>query len=86
MLTRIARRRARIAAISRDQPAPRHHRHRDAVVRAHATEGRLPSVDLFKGFHAERPARAARSVARKVVERLVLAPVEHGRTYSYAEL
>jgi uncharacterized protein YqhQ len=28
----------------------------------------------------------ADTVARKVVDRLVLAPVESGRTYSYAEL
>jgi hypothetical protein len=25
-------------------------------------------------------------VARKVIDRLVLGPIEHGRTYSYAEL
>jgi benzil reductase ((S)-benzoin forming) len=48
--------------------------------------GRLPSVDLFKGFHAGRQLVPPDVVARKVVDRLVLAPVEHGRTYSYAEL
>jgi len=47
---------------------------------------RLPSVDLFKGFHADKQLVAPSVVARKVVDRLVLAPVEHGRTYSYAEL
>ncbi|HJU21198.1 MAG TPA: SDR family NAD(P)-dependent oxidoreductase [Casimicrobiaceae bacterium] len=46
----------------------------------------LPSVDLFKGFHANRQLVPADAVARKVVARLVLAPVEQGRTYSYAEL
>jgi benzil reductase ((S)-benzoin forming) len=47
---------------------------------------RMPSVDLFKGFHAGKQLVAPDVVARKVVERLVLGPVEHGRTYSYAEL
>ena len=47
---------------------------------------RLPSVELFKGFHAGRQLVPAEVVARKVVERLVLGVVEHGRTYSYAEL
>lgn len=46
----------------------------------------LPSVDLFKGFHANRQLVPADVVARKVVARLVLGPVEQGRTYSYAEL
>lgn len=49
-------------------------------------EATLPSVDLFKGFHADGQLVPADTVARKVVERLVLAPVESGRTYSYAEL
>ena len=46
----------------------------------------LPSVDLFKGFHAEGQLVAPDVVARKVVDRLVLAAVEQGRTYSYREL
>ncbi|HLX27307.1 MAG TPA: SDR family NAD(P)-dependent oxidoreductase [Casimicrobiaceae bacterium] len=46
----------------------------------------LPSVDLFKGFHVNRQLVRADVVARKVVARLVLGPVEQGRTYSYAEL
>jgi benzil reductase ((S)-benzoin forming) len=46
----------------------------------------LPSVDLFKEFHASGRLVAPDVVARKIVERLVVAPVEHGRTYSYAEL
>lgn len=49
-------------------------------------KARLPSVDLFKGFHAGGQLVPADTVARKVVDRLVLAPVESGRTYSYAEL
>lgn len=47
---------------------------------------KLPSVELFKGFHAERQLVEPDVVARKIVDRLVLAPVEHGRTYSYREL
>ena len=47
---------------------------------------RLPSVELFKGFHAAGQLVAPDVVARKVVQRLVLGPVEHGRTYTYAEL
>ena len=43
-------------------------------------------VDLFKGFHAGKQLVAPDVVAHKVVDRLVLGPVEHGRTYSYAEL
>ena len=46
----------------------------------------LPSVDLFVGFHESGQLVAPAVVARKVVERLVLADVEQGRTYSYAEL
>ena len=46
----------------------------------------MPSVDLFKGFHAGKQLVAPDVVAHKVVDRLVLGPVEHGRTYSYAEL
>ena len=46
----------------------------------------LPSVDLFKGFHASGDLVAPDVVARKIVARLVIAPVEHGRTYRYAEL
>jgi benzil reductase ((S)-benzoin forming) len=47
---------------------------------------RLPSVDLFKGFHAEGQLVAPDVVARKVVDGLVLAAVEQGRTYSYRDL
>ena len=47
---------------------------------------RLPSVDLFKGFHAGGQLVAPEVVARKVVDRLVLASVEQGRTYHVQEL
>jgi benzil reductase ((S)-benzoin forming) len=46
----------------------------------------LPAVDLFKGFHAGGQLVPPDVVARKVVDRLVLAPIDHGRTYSYSEL
>ena len=46
----------------------------------------LPCVDLFKGFHSGGQLQPPDVVARKVVDRLVLAPIEHGRTYNYAEL
>lgn len=56
-----------------------------AVARSQPKE-RFPSVDMFKDFHAGRRLVPAEVVARKVVARLVLGPVEHGRTYTYAEL
>ena len=56
-----------------------------AFARSQSRE-RLPSVDLFQGFHQAGQLVAADVVARKVIERLVLGPIEHGRTYSYAEL
>ena len=46
----------------------------------------FPAVDLFQGFHASGSLVPPATVARKVVERLVLGTVEHGRTYSYGEL
>jgi len=56
-----------------------------AFARSQSRE-RLPSVDLFQGFHQAGQLVAPDVVARKVIERLVLGPIEHGRTYSYAEL
>ena len=46
----------------------------------------LPSVDLFRGFHASGDLVPAATVAQKLVARLLDAPVTSGRTYSYAEL
>jgi benzil reductase ((S)-benzoin forming) len=46
----------------------------------------LPSVELFKGFHREGRLVAPEVVASKIVARLVVGEVEHGRTYSYQEL
>jgi benzil reductase ((S)-benzoin forming) len=46
----------------------------------------LPSVELFKGFHREGRLVAPELVASKIVTRLIVEEVEHGRTYSYQEL
>ena len=47
---------------------------------------RLPSVAMFRDFHAAGRLVAPDVAAARIVERLVLGEVEHGRTYSYAEL
>lgn len=47
---------------------------------------RLPSVGMFIDFHAAGRLVAPDVAAARIVERLVLGAVEHGRTYSYAEL
>jgi NAD(P)-dependent dehydrogenase (short-subunit alcohol dehydrogenase family) len=46
----------------------------------------LPSVGLFRGFHRDGRLVAPAVVAAKIVARLVVGEVEHGRTYSYQEL
>ena len=46
----------------------------------------LPSVGLFEGFHKSGQLVAPDVVAAKIVDRLVVADVEQGRTYSYKEL
>jgi len=46
----------------------------------------LPSVGMFRDFHAKGALVAAEIVARKTVDRLLEGRVEPGRTYSYAEL
>jgi NAD(P)-dependent dehydrogenase (short-subunit alcohol dehydrogenase family) len=46
----------------------------------------LPSVELFKGFHRDGRLVAPAVVATKIVTKLVVGEVEHGRTYSYQEL
>ena len=53
--------------------------------RSHSPEV-LPSVELFKGFHRDGRLVAPAIVASKIVARLVVDDVEHGRTYSYQEL
>jgi benzil reductase ((S)-benzoin forming) len=46
----------------------------------------LPSVELFKGFYRDGRLVAPALVAAKIVAKLVIGEVEHGRTYSYQEL
>jgi benzil reductase ((S)-benzoin forming) len=46
----------------------------------------LPCVDMFREFHSQGQLVPPDTVAAKIVEKLVLAEVEHGRTYSYREL
>jgi benzil reductase ((S)-benzoin forming) len=46
----------------------------------------LPVVELFKGFQREGRLVAPETVATKIVTRLVIGDVDHGRTYGYQEL
>jgi NAD(P)-dependent dehydrogenase (short-subunit alcohol dehydrogenase family) len=46
----------------------------------------VPSVGMFRDFHARGELVPARMVAQRTVERLVEQPVKNGRTYRYAEL
>lgn len=50
------------------------------------TAERLPSLGMFEGFHRNRQLVPPDVVAAKIVDRLVVGPVENGRIYSYAEL
>lgn len=61
----------------------------DTPMQSHARSqppSRLPSVGMFRQFHASGQLVAPQVVARKVVERLVAGRVDNGRTYSYGEL
>ena len=49
-------------------------------------ERTLPSVGMFRDFHAQGALVPAEVVARKTVDRLLEGRIEAGRTYSYAEL
>ena len=46
----------------------------------------LPVVALFEGFHKGGQLVPPDTTASVIVEKLVVAPVEHGRTYTYQEL
>ena len=46
----------------------------------------LPGVALFVGFHKGGQLVPPDTTARMIVDKLVVAPVEHGRTYTYQEL
>ena len=47
---------------------------------------RLPSVGMFQAFHQNRQLVPPDVVAAKIVDRLVIGPIENGRIYNYAEL
>jgi NAD(P)-dependent dehydrogenase (short-subunit alcohol dehydrogenase family) len=49
-------------------------------------EERLPAVGMFRGFHESRRLVPPDVTAAKIVERLVIGPIENGRTYVYDEL
>jgi len=46
----------------------------------------FPSVGLFRGFKESGLLKDPAEVAARIVQRLVLGPVENGRTYTHADL
>lgn len=46
----------------------------------------VPGVAMFQDFHSSGQLVAPDTTARVIVEKLVVAPVEHGRCYTYQEL
>jgi benzil reductase ((S)-benzoin forming) len=46
----------------------------------------VPDVAMFKGFHEQRQLVSPDAAATKIVEKLVLADVEQGAMYKYADL
>jgi len=46
----------------------------------------LPAVEMFRRFHAQGQLVAPDVAAAKIVDRIIIGPVEQGRQYSYAEL
>ncbi|HZW75150.1 MAG TPA: SDR family NAD(P)-dependent oxidoreductase [Caldimonas sp.] len=56
-----------------------------AFTRSHSREV-LPCVDMFVEFHSQGRLVPPDTVAAKIVDRLVTAEVDNGRTYSYQEL
>lgn len=46
----------------------------------------FPSVALFRGFKEQGILKSPSEVARKIVAKLVLSPVENGRTYVHTDL
>jgi benzil reductase ((S)-benzoin forming) len=46
----------------------------------------LPCVEMFREFHSQGRLVPPDVAAAKIVDKLVLGEVEHGRTYSYQEL
>jgi hypothetical protein len=46
----------------------------------------FPSAGLFRGFKENGLLKDPADVAVRIVERLVLGPIESGRTYTHTEL
>ncbi|MEP7182132.1 MAG: SDR family NAD(P)-dependent oxidoreductase [Betaproteobacteria bacterium] len=46
----------------------------------------FPSVELFRGFKAQRLLKDPADVAARIVAKLVLEPVDHGRVYVHTDL
>ena len=47
---------------------------------------RMPSLAMFRSFHESGQLVPADVTASKIVDRLIIAPVDNGRIYDYAEL
>ena len=61
----------------------------DTRMQAHARTrdpAEFPSVALFRGFKENGLLKDPAEVATKILEKLVLAPVEHGRCYTHTDL
>lgn len=56
-----------------------------AFMRSQSAE-RLPAVGMFQAFHANRQLVPPDVTAAKIVDRLVIGPIQNGRIYNYAEL
>jgi NAD(P)-dependent dehydrogenase (short-subunit alcohol dehydrogenase family) len=56
-----------------------------AFMRSH-DPGDFPSVGLFRGFKDNALLKTPEEVAARIVDRLIAADVEHGRTYAYQDL
>ncbi len=56
-----------------------------AYMRSQPAE-RLPAVGMFQAFHQNRQLVPPDVVAAKIVDRLIVGPIENGRIYNYADL
>ena len=46
----------------------------------------FPSVGMFRGFKENGLLKDPADVAARIVDKLVLGPIENGRTYSHTDL
>lgn len=56
-----------------------------AFMRSQPAE-RVPAVGMFQAFHQNRQLVPPDVVAAKIVDRLIVGPIENGRIYNYADL